>query len=132
MIANFSGLGYAFEGVGAFLAGSAAVFPMWKHFKQAKEREQRIEDAIVGVASEGGIPARPSVFEQIAGVNTKLTDVTTTVDQIQEVTKQLQPNGGSSLIDKVEQIRVALCEHIAHAETVQADIWAKLGEIEAK
>jgi hypothetical protein len=132
MISDFTIIAYAGEGVGAFLAGCAGMFPIYRHFKQAKAREKRIEDAILGIVGEGGLPSSPSIFTQIATVTTKLDEVTGTVDQIQEVTKQLQPNGGSSLADKVEQIRVHLSDHMTHSQTVEADIWAKLGEIEAK
>ena len=75
--------------------------------KNRKERDDeiahraRIEDEILGRAESQGLPRIPSLSE-------RLTTQDKAIGQIQEVIRQLKPNGGSSLADRIGRIEEKL------------------------
>lgn len=106
----------------AALVGAAIAFiPVRRHFKEERRQTQRIEDALMGVEASGTLPAIPSLF-------TVVSDLTKSVDEIKDLTRQLKPNGGSSLADEIrrsahkldkvqEQLEEHRAEFIQHLET---------------
>jgi hypothetical protein len=143
VVLHIAAVVYVAEGVGAVLAGLAASFPVWKHFKSQRIEDQRLRDAILGVVGTHGLPSTPSVFQQIATLSTAMVTIrenvttltetvdtlTGTVEDVKASTNQLKPNGGSSLADTVNKIAADLSAHIIHSQKAESDIWNKLKEI---
>ncbi len=103
------------EGLAALITAIAFTWPVVKHFRRAAEKQERIFAAICGTPEQDGLPATPSVFSQIAAIQTTVADLTQDIDQrlnnldgrIEEMaglTKQLKPNDGHSLVDIVNRI----------------------------
>lgn len=78
----------------------AAVLLLWGAAARVVKAVRRIVhfvDDWEGHAARPGVPGRPGMVEQLAQVVDRLTTV-------ESVTRQLTPNGGSHLADKVERI----------------------------
>jgi hypothetical protein len=110
----------AVTAVGTITGLFTALVPVRKHFQLEKAQTQRIEDALMGVPATPSLPARPSLFEAVSSLANDL-------NEIKDLTKQLRPNGGSSLADEIrrsahkldrlqEQISVQESRFIAHLE----------------
>lgn len=82
--------------VGAAVGALVAVIPIRTHLKEEKKQRGRVQDAILGVHSDQGLPSHPSIFDQIASLQLS-------VNEIADLTKQLRPNGGSSLADEIRR-----------------------------
>ena len=103
------------------LAGAAVAFaPLKRHFTEERRQAQRIEDSILGVKASETLPAVPSIFAVVS-------DLANRVDEIRDLTRQLKPNGGSSLADEIrrsahkldkvqEQLEEHRVEFIRHLE----------------
>lgn len=96
MISPLTDLITAASGFAALGTMTVASLSARKHFKAERAQAQRIEDAIMGVAATASLPAIPSIF-------TVVTDLTKSVDEIKDLTRQLRPNGGSSLADEIRR-----------------------------
>lgn len=138
-VGGITGIAYVAEAGAAIIAGLAAAFPILRHLKQQRIDDQRLRDAILGVVGIHGLPSSPSVFQQIddlkrmvGKITQNVEQVTESVDEIRASTRQLTPNGGSSVADTVNRIATTLEEHISHSTQVESDIWAKLQAIEGK
>lgn len=110
---------WAVEGAGAILGGTVALISFRKRYREDKRQRQRIEDALLGTEATHGIPATPSVFQQ-------LTELRAAVADIQQTTRELRPNGGGSLADKITRIDRRLTSHIEHAEKVEKELYGRL------
>ena len=103
------------EGLAALITAGAFTWPIVKHFRRAEEKQERIFAAICGTPEQDGLPATPSVFSQIAAIQTTVAELTRDIDQrlngidgkiaeMGKLTKQLKPNDGHSLVDVVNRI----------------------------
>jgi hypothetical protein len=82
-----------------------------KHDEEVAHRT-RIEDEILGRPASQGLPATPSLTERLSAQDTKLAELS-------DVTRQLKPNGGSSLADKVTRIERAVGELTSRISVVE-------------
>lgn len=89
-----------------------AAVPFKRHLVEEKIQRQRIQDAILGTPPMKGLPGRSSIFEQIELLQSSL-------EEIKTLTKQLKPNGGSSLADKVNRISDMLATHLESHSSVE-------------
>ena len=110
----------ALSGASALAGAAIAFIPLKRHFEEERRQSQRIEDAIMGVEATGTLPAIPSIF-------TVVTELAQSVNEIKDLTRQLKPNGGSSLADEIrrsahkldkvqEQLDAYRTEFVAHLE----------------
>ncbi len=68
-------------------------------FSHWLRRNERVWEQIKGMSASPGVPALPSMIERITSLEDKL-------DQVIDATRQLLPNGGSSIADAIRQIQI--------------------------
>lgn len=99
-----------------------AIYGMWAAHRKTVRSRERFEDRLFGVQEDRakGLDAVPGIFARFDTLSTSLASVQSTVSCIQselaevkELTKQLRPNGGKSLADRVIRIETDLRTHLS-------------------
>ncbi len=72
----------------------------------------RLEDEILGRDASPGLPRMPSLSERLSVQDQSIREIAA-------LTKQLRPNGGSSLADRIRRIEEKLDDAKAHLDAVE-------------
>lgn len=88
-----------------FLIAVAALVMLFKKLKPFLDGLRNFLDDWAGTEARPGVAKRPGVMERLDNIEQQLD----TADvKLTETNKQLKPNGGNSVADKVTQIREAI------------------------
>ena len=89
--------------------------------RAAENMQDRVNDEIMGYASSPGVMAKMGLTERVFLLDQKATALDRKTDlqnivinSTAETVKQLLPNGGTSLADKINQMGIVLTEHTVH------------------
>ena len=110
-VADVAAMVAALGSFGMLVYTLVSVLPKIKKNRELEVRRRvRLEDEILGRSAERGLPAMPSLGERIAEAMETLRSHGEALEDLKTATRQLRPNGGSSLADKVNRIEGALTD----------------------
>lgn len=151
-VVNITASMAALRTIGEVIGALAIVYGFGKTYFKYFRNRQRFEDRLFGTPGDPlrGIKASPGIFEILDGLkddigqlkldttdlkedNKELKDDTkhlqiaseymkNQIGDMTSLTRQLRPNGGSSLADKINSIDSSLKSHLEHSLKVEKDL----------